>query len=454
MKSFELDMSKGSIFKNTLLFAVPLMLTSLLQLLYNAADLIVVSRFSGSNAMASVGATASITNLILNVSIGLSAGGSVVAARKFGEKDNAGMHRVVHTSMLLGVIVGIITSVAGFVFTKPLLVLMGTPKGPVLDGAVLYMQIIFLGAPAAVLYNFGAAILRALGDTKRPLYILAVTGIINVILNLILVIAFNMDVAGVAIGTITANYLSMIAVIIIFIKEDSSYKLELKKLKFYKEELFNVIKIGLPAGIQGSFFSLSNSVIQSAINSFGAVAVAGSAAAINIEGFLFVSMNAFHQSSLTAVSQNYGAGNKKRIDKSINISILSSVVVGIVLGLLTFAFRKQLLGIYITDSPQALDIGERRIVVISIAYFFVGIMEVLTGALRGLGCSTVTAVNSLFGACIFRVGWSILLLPLYRDIGFLFLCMPLSWVVVCILHLITLFIVKPRAMKRLESCNV
>jgi len=451
MRSFELDMSKGSIFKNTLLFAIPLMLTSLLQLLYNAADLIVVSRFSGSDAMASVGSTAAITNLILNVSIGLSVGGSVVAARKFGEKDNAGMHRVVHTAMLLGIVLGIITCAVGLIFTRPLLVLMGTPEGKVMDGAVLYMKIIFLGSPAAVLYNFGAAILRALGDTKRPLYILAATGLINVILNLILVVGFHMSVDGVAIGTIMANYLSAIAVVIIFMKENSSYKLELNKLKFYKEELLNIIKIGFPAGIQGSFFSLSNSVIQSSVNSFGAVAVAGSAAAVNVEGFLYVSMNAFHQSALTAVSQNYGAKDKKRINKSIYVSTLVSIVVGLVLGILSFIFRRQILGIYITDSPEALEIGSLRLMILAALYFTVGIMEVLTGALRGLGCSTVTAVNSLFGACIFRVGWAVFLLPLHRDIGFLFLCMPLSWIVVCILHFVTLLFVKPRAMKRIEN---
>jgi len=260
-----------------------------------------------------------------------------------------------------------------------------------------------------------------------------------------------MSVDGVAIGTIMANYLSAIAVVIIFMKENSSYKLELNKLKFYKEELLNIIKIGFPAGIQGSFFSLSNSVIQSSVNSFGAVAVAGSAAAVNVEGFLYVSMNAFHQSALTAVSQNYGAKDKKRINKSIYVSTLVSIVVGLVLGILSFIFRRQILGIYITDSPEALEIGSLRLMILAALYFTVGIMEVLTGALRGLGCSTVTAVNSLFGACIFRVGWAVFLLPLHRDIGFLFLCMPLSWIVVCILHFVTLLFVKPRAMKRIEN---
>ncbi len=448
MKKFELDMTKGSIFKNIIFFAIPLMLTSILQLLYNAADLVVVSRFAGSNAMASVGATASVTNLILNISIGLSVGGSVVVARKFGEKDDKGMHRAVHTAMLLGAIVGALTSIAGLVFSKPLLVLMGTPEGEVLDGAVLYMQIIFLGVPASVTYNFGAAILRALGDTRRPLYILACTGIVNVILNLILVIVFHMEVAGVAIGTITANYLSVIAILVIFVRAKTSYKLEFKKLKIYKQELLKILQIGLPAGIQGSFFSLSNTVIQSAINSFGAAAIAGSAAGVNIEGFMYVSMNAFYQAVLTSVSQNYGAGDKKRINKSIYISILCVVVVGVILGTICTMFAKQLLGIYIIDSPQAIEIGVRRMTIVCAFYFLLGVMEVLTGALRGIGCSVVSAVNSFVGACGFRIFWAAVLLPMYRSIEFLFLCMPLSWLVVCVMHFVTLLIVKPRMFKQ------
>lgn len=451
MKKFELDMTKGSIFKNTVLFAIPFMLTSVLQLLYNAADLIVVSRFTGSNAMASVGATASITSLIVNVSIGLATGGGVVVARKFGERDDKGMHRTVHTIMLLGFVVGIITCIMGVLFSRPLLVITGAPEGEVLEGATLYMRIIFLGTPASVLYNFGAAVLRATGDTKRPLYILASTGIVNVILNLILVVGFHMGVAGVAIGTIAANYISVIVITVIFVHSDTAYRLEFKKLKFYKREVLNIIKIGLPAGIQGSLFSLANISIQSAVNSFGAAAIAGSAAGLNIESFLYVILNTFYQSTITAVGQNLGARNTKRINKCISTSVLCVVVVGVTLGLVCTIFARQLLGIYIADSPEAIEFGTKRMVIVCLFYFLLGIMEVFTGALRGLGYSTISTINSFFGACGLRIFWVVFILPLHRSMNFLFLCMPISWAAVCIMHFVTLMIVKPRVFKKLRE---
>ena len=449
MKKFELDMTKGSILKNIILFAIPLMLTSLLQLLYNAADLIVVSRFAGSDAMASVGATSSLTNLLINMSIGFSVGGCVVVARYFGKKNESGLHRAVHTTILVGIILGLITGVAGFLLSRPLLTLMETPQGNVLDGATLYMKIIFIGVPASVLYNFGSAILRAIGDTRRPLYILAVSGLVNVILNLILVIGFHMGVAGVAIATTVSNYISMAAIIIILMRTNEAYKLEIKKIKFYKNELKTIFKIGLPSGIQGSLFGLANTVIQSSINSFGTSVIVGNSASVNIEGFMYVSMNAFYQSALTSVSQNYGAGNKERINKSIYTTILCVVVVGIVLGAIVLPFSKQLLGIYIADSARALDFGVKRMVIICSTYFLCGIMEVLTGALRGLGASTTAMINSLFGACGFRLFWVLVLVPMYRNIQFLYLVLPISWVVVIIMHLVVLAVVKPRAMKKL-----
>ena len=282
MKKFELDMTKGSILKNIILFAIPLMLTSLLQLLYNAADLIVVSRFAGSDAMASVGATSSLTNLLINMSIGFSVGSSVVVARYFGKKNENGLHRAVHTTILVGIIFGLITGVAGFLLSRPLLTLMDTPHEKVLDGATLYMKIIFIGVPASVLYNFGSAILRAIGDTRRPLYILAVSGLVNVVLNLILVIGFHMGVAGVAIATSVSNYISMAAIIIILMRTNEAYKLEIKKIKFYKNELKTIFKIGLPSGIQGSLFGLSNTVIQSSINTFGTSVIVGNSASVKI----------------------------------------------------------------------------------------------------------------------------------------------------------------------------
>ena len=445
----EIDMSQGSLFKSIIRFTVPLMLANVLQLLYNAADLIVVGRWAGNDAMASVGATGALTNLLINVFIGLSLGAGVIVSQRYGAQDNQGVYRAVHTAMLVGLIAGLFSVVLGQIFSKPLLVLMETPEGSVLDGAVLYMKIIFLGTPAAIIYNFGAAILRAVGDTKRPLYILALSGIVNVILNLILVIVFHMGVAGVAIATIASNYLSMIMVLYALVKAEGVYKLYIKELKAYKEELKGIIKIGLPAGLQGSVFSLSNTVIQSAVNSFGPAAVAGAAASASLEGFVYTAMNSFYQATITAVSQNYGAKNEKRINKAILISTLSVMVVGMTLGGFSVLFSKQLLGIYIKDSAEALEFGIKRMLITGLPYFMCGIMEVLTGALRGMGYSTITAVNSLIGACGFRLLWVFTVLPLNRIPEMLFLCWPISWLVVILFHTISFLVVRKKAIQKM-----
>ena len=451
-KKFQLDMSQGSILKNTIRFAIPLIFASLLQLFYNAADLIVVSRFAGSNAMASVGATTSVTNLLVNVFIGISLGAGVAVSRRFGANDNEGMKRTIHTAMLLGMIVGVLSGVMGFFFSKPLLVLMGTPEGEVLDGAALYMKIIFLGVPASLTYNFGASILRATGDTKRPLYILSASGIVNVILNLILVIGFKMGVAGVAIATATSNYISMIAVISVLTKAEDNCRLDLRKLALSKRETKEILTIGIPAGIQSSFFSLSNTVLQSSVNAYGQTAIAGNAAAGNIEGFTYVVMNAFYQSTVTGVSQNFGAKNEKRINKTIITNLICVIIMGICVGGFCALMSRHLLGFYITDSAEAIQYGVSRMLITCIPYFFCGIMEVMTGALRGLGYSTVTAISSFVGACCFRVFWAKCIVGLLGGgVEILYLCWPISWATVSLLHAITLWIVKPRAMKEMRA---
>ncbi len=448
-RTYELDMSKGSIFKNVMKFVIPLILGNILQLLYNAADIIVVSRWAGSSAMASVGATTSLSSLIINLCIGLSVGASVVVSRRFGAKNPQGVHRAVHTSMLLGSIAGAIACLLGVFFSAPLLTLMGTPQGEVFDGAVLYMRIYFLGVPASLLYNFSASILRAVGDTKRPLYILAATGVVNVILNLILVIVFHMGVAGVAISTSFANCLSAVIIIYTLTKTERAYKLIFKHLRFYKEELSEILKIGVPAALQSSVFALSNSVIQSAVNSFGTAAIAGSAAASNIESFVYTAMNAFYQATMTAVSQNYGAKDEKRLNKSIYIPVLCVIVVGFGLGLITVLFAKPLLGIYITDSPAAIEFGRIRMLITGLPYFICGAMEVVAGALRGLGYSVITAVNSLIGACGLRILWVLFVLPLARSGYTLFLCWPVSWLVVISMHFIYYMVVRKKAIRRM-----
>ena len=450
-QKYILDMSRGPIFKNTIRFAIPLMFASFLQLFYNAADLVIVSRFAGSNAMAAVGATSALSNLLINIFVGLSVGASVVVSRKFGAHKTKEMKRAVHTSIFLGMIMGIVAGIIGFIFSKPLLIMMGTPEGEVLDGAVLYMQIIFLGVPASLSYNFGASVLRAVGDTKRPLYILALSGLVNVLLNLVLVICFDLSVAGVAIATSVSNYLSMAAVLVIMTRSSGEIKLNWKKLKFYPNELKEILQIGIPAGVQSSFFSLSNTVIQSSVNSFGEAAVAGNAAAGNIDGFIYVAMNAFYQASLTGVSQNYGARSEKRVNKTIWVSLLSVSVVGFGLGMLCVVFAKPLLGFYITDSAEALEYGIKRMVVTSSLYFLCGIMEVLTGALRGLGCSITTAVTSFIGTCGFRIFWVTFVMGMLSGgIEKLYLCWPISWLMVVLMHVVTLMVVKPRAMKHMR----
>ncbi len=445
----EIDMSRGSILKNLIRFAIPVMLASILQLLYNAADLVVVSNFASGDAMASVGATSSLYNLLTNVFIGISLGTSVIVAKRYGAMDTAGLFKAVHTSMAFSGVVGIVAMAIGLLFAKPLLVLMDTPAGPVLDGASLYMTIIFIGVPASVVYNFGAAVLRSVGDTKRPLYILTISGAVNVILNLIFVIGFKMSVDGVAWATVISNYFSMFMIIYALRGADGAYRLHFKELRFYKNELLEILKIGVPSGVQSSVFSLSNSVIQSAINSFGGAAIKGGAAAASIEGFVYTSMNSFYQATLTCVGQNYGAKNEKRIKKTLFISLACVTVVGFGLGMLTVIFKNPLLSIYIKNDAEAIAFGAARVTVVGMTYFLCGMMECFTGVLRGFGYSTITAINSLVGTCGFRILWVAFALPLNRTMYMLFYCWPLSWILIILMHLVTYLIVRKRAFRRM-----
>ncbi len=446
-----IDMTQGSILSKVLLFALPLMLGNLLQLLYNAADLIVVGRFAGSSATASVGATSAISGLIVNFCVGISVGASVLVSRYFGAKNAEKVHRSVHTAIALSFVAGIVAMALGLIFSRPLLTLMGTPKGKVLEGAVLYMRICFMGVPATMVYNFGASILRAIGDTKRPLYILSVSGIVNVILNLVLVICFHLGVAGVAIATAVSNYISAVAVLCCLSKTKESHKLYFKKIRFYKTEVIDALTIGIPAGIQSSVFAIANSTIQSAVNSFGADSMAGNAAAGNIEGFVYTAMNAFYQATLTSVSQNYGAKQEKRIYKTIKVCLIAVIVTGLVLGVLSVVFAKPLLGIYITDSDKAIDYGVTRMMYMGLPYFLCGIMEVMAGVLRGTGHSNLSMVNSLLGACGLRVLWVSCVLPLNHTPEMLFLCWPISWIAVIAMHTIGFLVVRKHTMLTMRT---
>lgn len=442
--SYELDMTKGPILKNILRFAIPYMLTTMIQLFYNAADLVVVSRWSGSNAMASVGATSAVTNLLLNLFLGMSVGASVVLARCYGAHDDKRMHRAVHTTMLFSIILGVSALIVGQIFCKPILRIMDTPEGKVLDGAVLYMRIIFLGTPATLVYNFGATTLRAVGDTRRPLYILSVSGIANVVLNLVFVIFFDMSVAGVALATIISKYISALWVSYILLTTNGNYKVVLKKLRIYKAELITMVKIGLPAGLQNTVLSFSNAIMQSAVNSFGAAAMAGSSAAANIENFAYAVKDSFRQSTVTAVSQNYGARNEKRMNRCFATCVACMVTGGLALSLIMTVFRKQLLGIYITDSVKALSYGSARMLVTGMPYFLSGIMDIYAGYLRGLGHSSKTTINSFVGICGVRIVWVFLIFPLNRTFSMLYLAWPVSWIITAVMNMITLHVVKKK----------
>ncbi len=442
----EIDMTSGSLFKKIIGFTLPFMLSSIIQLLYNAADLVVVSRFSGSKAMASVGATSSLVNLMLNLFIGLSVGAGVVLSRRYGAHDGEGVHKAVHTAIATGIIAGFVACAVGQLACKSALVLTDTPKGEVFDGAILYLRIILAGAPAAVIYNFGAAVLRSVGDTKRPLYILTLSGLANVVLNLFFVTALQMSVDGVALATIIAQYLSAIAVLIILSRVDGTYKLVFSKIKIYKDELAEMLKIGIPAGLQNIVLSLSNAIIQSAVNGFGPAAMAGNTAGANIEGVAFAFKDSVRQAAMTAVSQNYGARDRKRIAKSVSVCLACIGVGATALGIFMVVFAKPLLGIYITDSAEAMSYGQIRMIVTSLPYVLSGIMDIYSGYLRGLGYSSVSTINSFIGICGVRLLWVFAVFPLNQSLWMLYMSWPVSWIVTIALNLISLHFVKKRAL--------
>ena len=437
----QLDMTRGPVFKELIIFSVPLILSGVLQLLFNAADVIVVGRFAGDNSLAAVGSTSSFINLMLNLFIGLSIGSSVVSANYFGAGKIRELQNTVHTSMLLSVYSGIGLTILGIVFARPILLMMQAPR-EVLVLAVLYLRIYFAGISATVIFNFGSALLRAKGDTKRPLYILMVAGVINVILNLVFVICFHMDVAGVALATVISQIFAAVFVVILLMREEDGFKMEFKKLKIHKYILFRIIKIGLPAGFQGMMFSISNMVIQSSVNSFGPVVIAGSSAGINIEGFVYLAMNGFSQGALTFTSQNMGAGQKDRIKKLVFVSLLTVLVVGEGLGFLVVFFARQILGIY-SQNPLVIEAGVRRLTVICSTYALCGIMDTLSNIIRGIGHSLLPMIVCIIGVCVFRIVWlsTIFLTPAFHTEFIIFVSYPISWAVTFIAHCICFSIV-------------
>ena len=430
MINTKVDMLKGPLFKNIVIYTIPIMLTGILQLLFNAADLVVVGQFGSSNSVGAVGATSSLATLFVNLFIGISTGTGVTVAHALGSKDHVDTKRAVHTAIPTAAICGLIISVFGIIFCKPLLILMDTPED-ILPLSVLYLRIYFGGMIFNMVYNFGAAILRATGDTKSPLMFLTLAGVLNVCLNLIFVIVFHLDVAGVAIATTTAQALSAVLVIIKLIKRDDDCKLIIKDLHIHGRTLFKILRIGIPSGIQSSLFAISNVIIQSSVNSFGTAAVAGSSAASSIEGFVYITMNAFYQTTLNFVGQNDGAKNYKRIKKIFWYCLLSTITLGVVLGGIVYGFGRTLLGIYITDSALAIEYGMIKLLFICLPYFLCGIMEVATGTVRGLGCSLIPMISTVLSVCGIRLMWifTIFKIPEYHSLESLFLSYPISWIV-------------------------
>lgn len=444
-RSYEIDMCNGPLLGKILRFSVPLMLSGILQLLFNAADIVVVGQFTGSDALAAVGSTGSLNNLIVNIFLGLSIGSNVLVARYYGARDEDGIQDVVHTSMLLSAIFGVALIFLGILLAAPLLELMGTPDN-VLDQAVLYMQIVFVGMPAMMIYNFGAAILRALGDTRRPLIYLFIAGVVNVILNLFFVIGFQMGVAGVALATVISQCISAALVVLCLMRSSGCYKLYLSKLHISRDKLIQIIRIGLPAGIQGAVFSISNVLIQSSINSFGSIAMAGNTAASNIEGFVYTSMNSLYQASLSFTGQNIGARNIHRIVPVLTRCLGCVMVIGVGLGALVLIFGRPLLGIYNSD-PEVIRFGLERLSVVCSTYFLCGVMDVACGSIRGMGYSVTPTIVSLTGACGLRILWVFTIFTMDHSLFNLYLSYPVSWAITFAAHIVC-FIVFFRKWKK------
>lgn len=445
-KKYEIDMCNGPLPGKILMFYFPLMLSGILQLLFNAADIVVVGRFAGNEALAAVGSTSSLTNLLVNLFIGLSVGANVLVARYYGAGQKDELKEMVQTAVTTAVIGGILLIFVGFFVSRPALVLMDTPED-VLSHSVLYMRIYFAGMPFMMAYNYGAAVLRAVGDTKRPLYYLLLAGVVNVVLNLIFVIVFHMGVAGVAIATVISQAISAALIIRCLIRTERAYRLELKGMKISGDKLLKMFQIGIPAGLQGSLFSISNVLIQSSVNSFGSVAMAGNTAGSNIEGFVYTAMNSFHQAAISFSGQNYGALKYKRVGKVLLICEGFVVVVGLVMGSGAYLLGGTLLQLY-TPDPEVIQYGLLRMSYICVPYFLCGMMDVVVGVLRGIGYSVMPMLVSLTGACLFRVVWIYTVFRQFRTLECLYISYPISWALTFLVHLVCFAVVYRRLLKK------
>lgn len=449
MKSQSMDMCNGPLLKKVVFYTVPIILTSLLQLLFNAADLVVIGQFCGSVYVGAVGATNSLINLIVNLFIGLSVGAGVTVAQALGAHDDVGVKNAVHTAIPVALVGGGILTVVGVAGAEQFLKWMSTPED-VLPLSAVYMRIYFAGIVGSMLYNYGAAILRAAGDTKSPLLYLTFAGVINVALNLLFVIVFKMDVDGVALATVLSQAISALLILRALIRRTDCCRLDLKAMGFQRHALNRIISVGLPAGLQGSLFSISNVLIQSSINSFGDLVISGNAAAASLEGFVYVCMNAFHQTALNFTGQNVGAGKFDRVRRVLGINLVLVALTGLAIGSTVWLFGRPLLSIYITDSPEAIAYGLTRMTYICLPYFTCGVMDVLTGVLRGLGASLEPLVITVVGVCVMRIVWiyTVFQIPAYHTVSSLYISYPISWVLTILAQVCACFFVLRRVQSR------
>ena len=448
-----IDMTDGSVLKKMLLFSFPLMGSSILQLLFNAADIIVIGRFGGKKTpWAAVGATSSLINLLVNLFVGLAIGANVLTARYDGAKRDGGYQPGrAHTLIALSIVCGAGLAVIGILISKPVLAMMATPD-EILPLSTIYMQIYFAGMPAMMIYNFGSAVLRAKGDTARPLVYLAIAGVLNVGLNPFFVISLHMDVEGVAAATSISQCLSAFLVLRCLSKEPDAFRLKAKLLRINRQKLKVILQIGLPAGFQGVLFALSNVIIQSSINSFGKYVMAGSAASSNLENFTYFAMNAFYQAAISFTSQNVGAGKYKRVKKILICAVTCAAVTGITVGNLTYLFGSPLLGIYSKSAPVIRE-GLKRMLSICVPYFICGIMDTMTGMIRGLGYSILPMIVSLLGACVLRIIWilTVCRLPAFHHVEFVYASYPVTWAITTAAHIICYVIITKKIKKSIES---
>lgn len=429
----DLDMTQGAIFPQLIRYSLPLMATSLLQLLYNAADMVVIGQYASAQSLAAVSSTGALINLLTNLFVGFSLGANVVIAHANGAGDVRQVSRATHTAMLMALLSGILLAGIGFFASRPLLRLMDNPEN-VIDLSALYMKIFFLGMPANLIYNFGAGVMRAMGDTKRPFYYLSISGLLNVALNLLLVIVFKMDVAGVAIATVASQVLSAVFVVTHLMRTDRAHRLSLHKLRLDLSCVRQIVRIGLPAGIQGALFSLSNVLIQSAINFKGDLWMAGNGAAANLEGFVYVSMNSIAQGTVTMASTNRGAGLHKRVRKTLWVSLATVAAAGMLVGGIAMLFAKDLLSLYNSDIA-VIEKGMVRMMIILPTYFLCGLMDVTGSQMRGMGYSITPMLVSLSGACLFRLVWIYTVFAQNPDMQILYYSYPISWVLTWLVHL-------------------